>query len=121
MNKELRLEFTKEEVCDDWQIELKDLDGYEIIYHAYETGSYDGSAFTLMKKDGKLYENNGGHCSCYGLEGQWNPEESELEALKQQARSDFDWPTVLHLATKAMEKHPLSGISDECLGSKESK
>ena len=25
---------------------------------------------------------NGSHCSCYGLEGQWEPEETDLEAIR---------------------------------------
>lgn len=33
-------------------------------------------------EDGKLYEVNAGHCSCYGLENQWTPEETNIEALK---------------------------------------
>lgn len=36
----------------------------------------------LFEKDGKLYEVNGGHCSCYGLEGQWNPDDVMLEELE---------------------------------------
>ena len=34
------------------------------------------------EKNGQLYEVNGGHCSCYGLEDQWHPEETNLEAIK---------------------------------------
>ena len=36
----------------------------------------------LFRKDGKLYEVNGSHCSCYALEGQWEPEETTVEALR---------------------------------------
>lgn len=96
--------YSKEQVAADWSIDLRQLDYYEIIYHAYNTGSYEGCAFTLMKKDGKLYENNGGHCSCYDLEGQWDPEESAIESLEQQKRSDFEWDLVVQLVRKAMGK-----------------
>jgi hypothetical protein len=54
----------------------------EILLAAYETSGYEGYAFVVYRKDGKLYEVNGSHCSCYGLEGQWNPEETTAEALK---------------------------------------
>ena len=53
-----------------------------LLFCTYSFGSYDGSAWVLLTKDGKLYEVNGGHCSCYGLEGQWEPEEVTLEAIK---------------------------------------
>ena len=49
-------------------------------YYTYE--DYNGRAFVLFERDGKLYEVNGGHCSCYGLEEQWEPEETTIEDLK---------------------------------------
>lgn len=42
----------------------------------------DGSAFVLLERDGKLYEVNGSHCSCYGLEGQFEPEKTSIKALE---------------------------------------
>ena len=47
----------------------------------YGGGCYDGSAFVLFERNGRLYEVNGGHCSCYGLEDQWDPEETSADAL----------------------------------------
>lgn len=49
-------------------------------YYLYE--DYSGEAFVLFEQDGILYEVNGSHCSCYGLEEQWNPEEVVLVELK---------------------------------------
>lgn len=62
-----------------------ELDQYEILLAYESVGSWgcDSSSFFLLRKDGKLYENHGGHCSCYGFEGQWEPEETEVEALKR--------------------------------------
>lgn len=60
----------------------KDLEGAEVLFAAYGGRGYEGSAFVLYRKDGKLYEVNGSHCSCNGLEGQWSPEETNLESLK---------------------------------------
>lgn len=53
-----------------------------ILFASYGYGDYSGQAFVLFEESGKLYEVNGQHCSCYGLEGQWEPEETTLEALK---------------------------------------
>ncbi len=62
--------------------ERKDLlEGYEVLLAYYSYEDYSGEAFVLLSKEGKLYEVNGGHCSCYGLEGQWDPEETTVEAL----------------------------------------
>ncbi|MGL5284386.1 MAG: hypothetical protein ACRC8W_22010 [Plesiomonas shigelloides] len=70
-------------MCSDFDIKPETLSDIEILFAAYEYEDYDGSAFVLFKQDGKLYEVNGGHCSCYGLEGQWEPEETSVEYLKQ--------------------------------------
>lgn len=56
--------------------------GVEILLASYSYENYSGDAFVLFRKDGKLYEVNGGHCSCYGLEGQWEPEDTTIEALR---------------------------------------
>ena len=65
--------------------------GMEVLLASYGTEDFSGDAFVLFRKDGKLYEVNGSHCSCYGLEDQsysgerhtqWEPEETTIEALR---------------------------------------
>lgn len=65
-------------------IALKDGDWKKIkvLLASYSYENYSGSAFVLFEKDGKLFEVNGGHCSCYGLEGQWEPSETTIESLE---------------------------------------
>jgi len=53
----------------------------EVLIGSYEVPSYEGYAILVYERDGKLYEVNGFHCSCYGLEDQWSPEETTREAL----------------------------------------
>lgn len=65
------------------------LDGAEVLLAWYGYGDYDGASFVLYRKDGKLWEVNGGHCSCYGLEGQWDPEETTVEALRKRPWSEY--------------------------------
>lgn len=64
---------------------LAELEDVELILAYESVGSWgcDSSSFFLFRKDGVLYENHGSHCSCYGFEGQWEPEEVEIEALKK--------------------------------------
>jgi hypothetical protein len=63
--------------------EFKDV---EILLASYGTPSYEGYAFVLFRRDGKLWEVNGSHCSCYGLEGQWSPEETSVEVLRHRVK-----------------------------------
>jgi hypothetical protein len=66
--------------------EKPEFKGAEILLASYGTPSYEGYAFVLFRRDGKLYEVNGSHCSCYGLEGQWDPEETTTEALRHRVK-----------------------------------
>lgn len=58
-----------------------DFSGIHVLLAYYEVDGYEGDAFVIYKKNGKLYEVNGSHCSCYGLERQWEPSEVTYEEL----------------------------------------
>lgn len=66
---------------------LEEYQGINIIYAWYEYANYSGAAFVLFEKGGELFEVNGSHCSCYGLEGQWGPEETSLEAIEHRIKN----------------------------------
>ena len=67
----------------DEQLEtLKAYQDINILFGSYTYVNYSGDAWVLFEQDGKLYEVSGGHCSCYGLEGQWTPDEVLLEELE---------------------------------------
>lgn len=68
----------KESVLSNFEVDESALEGGEILMAWYSYGSYDGEAFVLVRK---FYEVNGGHCSCHGLEGQWDLEETNITAL----------------------------------------
>lgn len=72
----------REAVKDDFEINDENLRGVKILLASYGQGGYEGDAFGLFERDGELWEVNGGHCSCNGLEGQWEPEKTNIEALR---------------------------------------
>lgn len=53
-----------------------------ILFASYCYENYSGDAFVLFERDGELYEVNGSHCSCHGLDGQWDEEETNLVTIK---------------------------------------
>lgn len=66
------------------------LAGAEVLVASYTYEDYSGDAYVLFKRDGKLWEVHGSHCSCYGLSEsdycgdyttQWQPEETTREAV----------------------------------------
>jgi len=72
----------KNDIVKEFGIDPVSLNACSILFAYYgEVCGYDGEAFVLFEQDGKLYEVNGSHCSCYGLEGQWEPEETTIDTL----------------------------------------
>lgn len=72
----------EEDIINQFDISPEFLNGCNILFACYDTGNHDGQAFILYEKDNHLYEVNGYHDSCSGLAGQWEPEETNIEALK---------------------------------------
>lgn len=83
---------TKKQIASDFQIDTSLLDGLEVLYYSYIEEDYEGEAFGLFKDgNGELFEVNGSHCSCFGLEDQWELEPTTIEALKKR-----DWYKYQH-------------------------
>lgn len=68
-------------ICRYFGLNACDLEGCNVLFAAYEC-EYEGKALVVFLRDGHLYEVNGSHCSCYGLEDQWDEEETTVEALR---------------------------------------
>lgn len=67
---------------DTWNATSKELESATILIAYMCEENYEGHGFFLFKdKDGTLFEVHGSHCSCYGFEGQWDPEETTAEAM----------------------------------------
>lgn len=82
------------DVAANFQVPVSQVQGVIAALYGYE--SYEGSAVVLVVRDGKLYEANGSHCSCNGLEDQWGLEETTVEALRMRG-----WPAGLDAGTPA--------------------
>lgn len=59
-----------------------------VVVAAYEYEEYSGDAYVLYIHEGKILEVFGSHCSCYGLENQWEPELTTPEALLMRLESN---------------------------------
>lgn len=83
-SEEVFMDFEDTRWRDDIQHAVQNKEDVEILLASYTYENYSGYAFVLYrdKTDGKLYEVNGSHCSCYGLEGQWSPEDTTVEVLR---------------------------------------
>ena len=75
----------------DFCIGEEELVGVEILFATYTYEDYSGFAYVLFQRDGKLYEVVASHCSCYGLEEQWEPEETTVEAVSRRADTAYEF------------------------------
>jgi hypothetical protein len=89
----------------------EELDKWDVIAATYDQQQYEGSAWVLLYRDGKLYEVSSSHCSCNGLD--WHdPSETSLAAMKMRecgnystgGFADSEWEKVLEAASKAIER-----------------
>jgi hypothetical protein len=80
-----------EDVFDNFCVPSGMREGIEIVFASYEYEDYSGSAtvFFFDSNTGKYYENYGSHCSCYGLEDQWQPEEVCFPELEKRFKGKF--------------------------------
>lgn len=56
-------------------------EGKVVLFADYEQGNYEGWSTVVWSDHRGYWLVEGSHCSCYGLEGQWNPEETPLDVL----------------------------------------
>lgn len=70
---------TEKDVLDAFNI--SSIDGH-ILYADYQEGGYEGNAEVVFLRDKKIYYVSSSHCSCYGLEGTWEPEELTEKMIK---------------------------------------
>ena len=76
-------EATTEDILNDFNAQnYIDPEDIKILFASYTYANYEGNAWVLFAKDNQLFEINGGHCSCYGLENQWDPEVVVLKELE---------------------------------------
>lgn len=80
---------TREQVAGWFSIDIEQLKGAKILFADYSYEDYSGSAFVLFKQGRKLYEVHGSHCSCYGLEDQWSPEEVTVKELTHRLENGY--------------------------------
>ena len=79
-------EEVKQHIVSSYEVEPSIIDKYEVLVAYESVGNWgcDSSSWILLKEKstGDLFETHGNHCSCYGFEGQFEPEETSIEYLQ---------------------------------------
>ena len=66
----------------EYQVEKQEILKYHIlIAQVCRDGYEESSYFLLIRNDGKIFENFGSHCSCFGFENQFEPKETDIAYL----------------------------------------
>lgn len=80
------------------QYDMQEHEPDEVIYAQYSYECYSGHSNVVYRNGDRFYWVRGSHCSCYGLEGQWNPEEySANQFIEAYNRGNWwesdEWPS----------------------------
>lgn len=91
-------------------------EGAQILVACYTYEDYEGLSYVLLEKDGQLYEVHGSHCSCYGLEGQWDLELTTVDLIEAMLARGASFPyqvqtALKYLRNRNVEQNPGSAIS----------
>jgi hypothetical protein len=72
-----------EQMLKDFNVGPEAIEGKTILVAGYLYEFYSGDAYVLLRDNasGAYQEVHGGHCSCYGLEGQWVLEDADPDAI----------------------------------------
>lgn len=70
------------DVFDNFRVPARERENVKIILASYDIDGYEGAAFVFFLEKGRFYQVHGSHCSCYGLEDQWEPEEISIAELR---------------------------------------
>ena len=80
-----------QDVLRDFRAPSGALKNCRVFVACYRDTDYSGSAYVLYASGKTLYEVHGSHCSCYGLEGQWEPEDTTIDSLRHRLKhGDLD-------------------------------
>lgn len=68
-------------------------DHLHIFFSSYECECYEGDSMVwgYDTEKGTFFYVSGGHCSCYGLEGQWDEEPYSFEEMIEKIKTDLSW------------------------------
>ena len=73
----------KQHLISAYEATQDEVDRFNILIAFENEDCYDGYSHFLLeeKATGQLFENHASHCSCYGYEGQFKPENTTVEYL----------------------------------------
>lgn len=74
------------------------------VFASYETHNYEGYALVIVRKSNNLFDVvEGWHCSCFGLEHQFEPtEDMPYEAVRRMLYHE-DWECYMDPKREALE------------------
>ena len=73
-----------EEIASNFKIGINEIEKFNVLIWSYGSSGWDGDAILILedKETEELFEVHGSHCSCYGLEGQFDLEPTTAEEIK---------------------------------------
>lgn len=76
----------------------------EVLFAMYDIPGYEGYAEVVYRNGNKFYWVSGSHCSCYGLEDQWDPEEYDAETFLKVFNKNHQWTVERYFSDEDMTR-----------------
>lgn len=100
----------EEAIIAEYQCSVEDLEPYNVLVAFYSYESYSGDSYLLLqnRKTRELFVVTGGHCSCNGLEGMFEP--SKTLASIELAKFSSRYPSAPFHAEYATEQSDVDAL-----------
>lgn len=73
------------------EFQMNEQEPEEVLFAMYDTPDYEGYAEVVYRNGNKFYWVSGSHCSCYGLEDQWEPEQYDADTFLKVFDRNHRW------------------------------
>ena len=93
------------------QFHMEDSEPEEVLFAIYDTPSYEGYAEVIYRNGDRFYWASGSHCSCYGLEDQWDPEEYDAETFLKVFNRNTRW-TIDRYMSEDIQARIINRVKD---------
>lgn len=97
---------SKKDISELFDVCTEFLDKYKILFAGYYNEDYSGIALVILKEKStnNLYQVFGSHCSCNGLEGQFELEETNIKHIKKLLKEGYTYKPFEYEVKQVLEK-----------------
>ncbi len=101
------------DIINEFRIKPEELERFDVLVWFYSYEDYSGDSYVLLRdrKTKELFVNESGHCSCYGLEGTFEPTRTLASVEQKRFENAYRLPFVAATDSyRAIDEDTLKGV-----------